>query len=274
MRGGRAVTTAGGRRAFDGLRGALPRPGGSAYFWQRPWNVDGRSMTDAPADIAADRAVLYPRYDETFPRLTAEEIERLRRFGARAALSRRRGAVPRRRAGAGHVHRAERAGGDQPARRLRPAAAAGRAGAGTVPRRGRAALRAGRRWSTAHAEGAVETILIPPAGLRALLVAEAGLGERITRALILRRVQLIQAGARRAADHRRPGRRRRAAARRPSCGATAIRTRSPTPRRSGGGGAAQPLRGGERPVLPVVVTPDRRRCCATRRSPSSAGRWG
>ena len=38
-------------------------------------------MTDAPADIAAERAVLYPRYDETFPRLTAEEIERLRRFG-------------------------------------------------------------------------------------------------------------------------------------------------------------------------------------------------
>ena len=45
-----------------------------------------------------------------------------------------------------------------------------------------------------HAEGDVETILIPPAGLRALLVAEAELGERITRALILRRVQLIQAG--------------------------------------------------------------------------------
>ena len=39
-----------------------------------------------------------------------------------------------------------------------------------------------------HAEGEVETILIPLAGLRALLVAEARLGERITRALILRRV--------------------------------------------------------------------------------------
>ena len=44
------------------------------------------------------------------------------------------------------------------------------------------------------AEGDVVTILIPPAGLRALLIAEATLGERITRALILRRVQLIQAG--------------------------------------------------------------------------------
>jgi len=44
----------------------------------------------------------------------------------------------------------------------------------------------------AHAEGRVQTIQIPPQGLRSLLVAEAELGERITRALILRRVGLIQ----------------------------------------------------------------------------------
>jgi thioredoxin reductase (NADPH) len=46
----------------------------------------------------------------------------------------------------------------------------------------------------AHAEGDVETLLIPPERLRALLVAEADLGERIMRALILRRVNLIQGG--------------------------------------------------------------------------------
>ena len=46
-----------------------------------------------------------------------------------------------------------------------------------------------------HAEGDVETLLIPPDQLRALLVAEAELGERIMRALILRRVNLIQGGA-------------------------------------------------------------------------------
>ena len=46
-----------------------------------------------------------------------------------------------------------------------------------------------------HAEGDVETLLIPPEQLRALLVAEADLGERIMRALILRRVSLIQGGA-------------------------------------------------------------------------------
>src|SRR4051794_30882211 len=45
-----------------------------------------------------------------------------------------------------------------------------------------------------HAEGDVETLLIPPERLRALLVAEADLGERIMRALILRRVNLIQSG--------------------------------------------------------------------------------
>lgn len=44
------------------------------------------------------------------------------------------------------------------------------------------------------AEGDVETLLISPANLRALLVAEADLGERIMRALILRRVNLIQGG--------------------------------------------------------------------------------
>src|SRR5438270_6914289 len=45
-----------------------------------------------------------------------------------------------------------------------------------------------------HAEGDVETLLIAPERLRALLVAEADLGERIMRALILRRVSLIQGG--------------------------------------------------------------------------------
>ena len=45
------------------------------------------------------------------------------------------------------------------------------------------------------AEEDVEALLIPPAQLRALLIAEADLGERIVRALILRRVALIESGA-------------------------------------------------------------------------------
>lgn len=45
------------------------------------------------------------------------------------------------------------------------------------------------------AEEPVEALLLPPAQLRALITAEAELGERITRALILRRVALIERGA-------------------------------------------------------------------------------
>jgi thioredoxin reductase (NADPH) len=41
----------------------------------------------------------------------------------------------------------------------------------------------------------VEALIIPPGRLRALMIAEADLGERIMRALILRRVALLQAGA-------------------------------------------------------------------------------
>jgi thioredoxin reductase (NADPH) len=47
----------------------------------------------------------------------------------------------------------------------------------------------------AHAQGPVEALIIPPDRLRALLVAEAELGERIMRALILRRVGLLETGA-------------------------------------------------------------------------------
>jgi thioredoxin reductase (NADPH) len=44
----------------------------------------------------------------------------------------------------------------------------------------------------AVAEGEVEALLVPPAQLRALIIAEADLGERIVRALILRRAALIK----------------------------------------------------------------------------------
>jgi thioredoxin reductase (NADPH) len=46
----------------------------------------------------------------------------------------------------------------------------------------------------AKAVGEVEAISVPPEGLRALLIAEAELGERILRALILRRVAQIEMG--------------------------------------------------------------------------------
>src|SRR3984893_4340233 len=46
-----------------------------------------------------------------------------------------------------------------------------------------------------HAIGDVEVLLIPPENLRALMIAEPDLGERIMRALILRRIALLEAGA-------------------------------------------------------------------------------
>src|SRR6516164_9659414 len=47
----------------------------------------------------------------------------------------------------------------------------------------------------AHANGPVEALIIAPDKLRALLITEADLGERIMRALILRRVGLLETGA-------------------------------------------------------------------------------
>jgi thioredoxin reductase (NADPH) len=47
----------------------------------------------------------------------------------------------------------------------------------------------------AHADGPVDALVIAPDRLRALLIAEAELGERIMRALILRRVSLLETGA-------------------------------------------------------------------------------
>jgi thioredoxin reductase (NADPH) len=46
-----------------------------------------------------------------------------------------------------------------------------------------------------HAVDDVEALLIPPENLRALMIEEPELGERIMRALILRRIALIEAGA-------------------------------------------------------------------------------
>jgi thioredoxin reductase (NADPH) len=67
-------------------------------------------------------------------------------------------------------------------------------GAGPVPGRSRPAV--GRpALVDGHAEDDVDALLVPPGQLRALIIAEADLGERVVRALILRRVALIEAGA-------------------------------------------------------------------------------
>jgi thioredoxin reductase (NADPH) len=135
-----------------------------------------------------------PRYQETFPELTAQEIDRLGRYGARRKYSDGeklfeagkispgmfivlKGQVAMsQRDGLGHIAPIAEQG---PGQFL--------ADVGQLSTR--AALVDGM------AEGDVETLLIPTEGLRALLVGEAELGERIMRALILRRVALLKGGA-------------------------------------------------------------------------------
>jgi thioredoxin reductase (NADPH) len=135
-----------------------------------------------------------PRYNETFPTLTASEIERLRRFGSRrnyaageklfetgkpgpgmfVVLS---GTVAiTQRDGLGHVTPVVEQGSGQ-----------------FLAEIGQLSNRAALVDATAESD--VETLLIAPAGVRSLLMAEAELGERIMRAFILRRVSLIERGS-------------------------------------------------------------------------------
>src|ERR1700677_4544937 len=134
-----------------------------------------------------------PRYDETFPTLTGAEIERMRRFGAVRRYADGEILLETGKPGpgmfvilSGHVAITQRDGLGHVTRVIDQALGQFLAEIGQLS--GRPALVDG------HAEGDVETLLIRPDRLRALLVAEADVGERIMRALILRRVNLIRGG--------------------------------------------------------------------------------
>ncbi|MEA2820959.1 MAG: thioredoxin reductase [Bradyrhizobium sp.] len=149
--------------------------------------------TTAKRDNRVSNTAVFPRLEQTFPELTPQEIARMRRFGEMryykdgemlfetgkpgpgmfVILSGQVGITQR--DGLGHVTPVIDQGPGQFLAEI-----------GQLS--GRVALVDG------HAEGDVETLLIPPERLRALLVAEADLGERIMRALILRRVSLIRGG--------------------------------------------------------------------------------
>ena len=132
------------------------------------------------------------RYEETFPTLTAPEMERLRRYGTLhkyadgERLFEAGKAIP----GAFVVLRGVVAIADRDG--LGHTAPIAEEGVGQFL--GEVGLLSGRgALVDATAEGEVEALLIPPKRLRSLLIAEADLGERIMRALILRRVALLQA---------------------------------------------------------------------------------
>ncbi len=149
--------------------------------------------TESKTNGGAPAAAAFPRHEQTFPTLTSQEIARMRRFGE---LRNYRNGERLFEAGkpglgmfvilSGHVALTQRDGLGHVTPVIDQGPGQFLAETGSLS--GRIALVDG------HAEGDVETLLIPPDKLRALLVAEADLGERIMRALILRRVSLIQGG--------------------------------------------------------------------------------
>src|ERR1700727_1255812 len=127
-----------------------------------------------------------PRYEETFPALTAQEIDRLRRYGSLRKYSDGEKLFEAGKISPGmfvvlkgQVALTQRDGLGH----LTPVAEQGEgqflADVGQLSTR--ATLVAGT------AEGDVETLLIPTESLRALLAAEAALGERIRAPLFPRR---------------------------------------------------------------------------------------
>jgi thioredoxin reductase (NADPH) len=139
-------------------------------------------------------AYAFPRIEQTFPTLTPHEIERMRRFGEPRSFRDGEALFETGKPGpgmfvvlSGSVALTLRDGLGIITPVIDQGPGQFLAESGQLS--GRPALVDG------HADGDVATLLIPPDRLRALLVAEADLGERIMRALILRRVSLIQGGA-------------------------------------------------------------------------------
>src|SRR5947209_2903676 len=149
--------------------------------------------TGIKTDVKAAASAMFPRHEQTFPALTAPEIARMRRFGELRHYSDGEKLFETGKPGpgmfvilSGHVAITQRDGLGHVTPVIDQGPGQFMAELGQLS--GRIALVDGT------AEGDVETLLIPPERLRALLVAEADLGERIMRALILRRVSLIQGG--------------------------------------------------------------------------------
>src|SRR5215469_17378774 len=129
---------------------------------------------------ASPPTAFFPRYEQTFPVLTAQEIDRMRRFGEIRTYKdgERLFETGKRGPGmfvvlSGHVAITQRDGLGHVTPVIDQGPGQFLAEVGQLS--GRVALVDGT------AEGDVETLLIPPDKLRALLVAEADLGERIMR---------------------------------------------------------------------------------------------
>jgi thioredoxin reductase (NADPH) len=147
-------------------------------------------MTEA----APTPSIFVTRRDQVFPIFEAVEIERMRRFGTARSFRAGETLVTAGDLDAGvmiiltgtvDVTRRNLAGGTQ----LLVTESAGTFLGELAQLAGRPAL------ADAHARDNVEALIVPADRLRQLLIAEAELGERIMRALILRRVGLLEIGA-------------------------------------------------------------------------------
>jgi len=143
---------------------------------------------------AAPQSIIDTRRHQMFPVLEATDIERVRRFGKVRAYRAGEALVQ-----VGHVGpgltiiltgRVDVTQHDESGRRRHIVTH----GPGSFM--GELAQLAGRpALVDAHAQEEVEALIIAPGELRALLIAEAELGEHVMRALILRRVGLLETGA-------------------------------------------------------------------------------
>jgi thioredoxin reductase (NADPH) len=143
----------------------------------------------------AQRSVIDTRREQMFPVLEPGEIERIRRFGTvrsyaadelLAEVGKTTDGLKVILSGTVNVARYNPSSGDGDLIvTYHPGSFLGELGQLS----GRPAL------VNARAQSAVEALTIPPDRLRALLIAEAELGERIMRALILRRVGLLEVGS-------------------------------------------------------------------------------
>lgn len=151
-------------------------------------------MADPPTRAETGSPTEDGRRAQKYPSLAPAEMERLGRFGARRSYAPGEMLVRSGESGhglslilAGEVDITRHACDGEPGRLIvthGPGAFLGE----LAQLSGQPAL------VDARARGPVEAVAIPPERLRALLVAEAEVGERIMRALILRRVGLIETG--------------------------------------------------------------------------------
>src|SRR6266478_4877902 len=147
-----------------------------------------------PTIMSTSPSIIDTRRHQMFPVLEPFEIERVRRFGKVRSYDDAAALVKVGQVGPGlaiiltgqvEVARRDELGHSTPIVTHGPGSFMGEL-----------AQLAGRPALTGpHAGDLVQPLVIPPDQLRALLIAEAELGERIMRALILRRVGLLETGA-------------------------------------------------------------------------------